>query len=108
MPDQPHILKLVEPQLRIPLERFISARLGREWMVRTSRDLADLACHPAALLSDGNFAVFAKYSDARDGLDQFETELNGLGMLSASPVCACPNRWASFNWKLAASWSWRR
>lgn len=82
VPIQMPPVKFTHPELRIPLERYISSHLEREWTVRSYQDLADLACHPAALLSDGMFPVFTKYSDALNGRDQFETELMGLGMLS--------------------------
>jgi fructosamine-3-kinase len=49
--------------------------------MRHVTDLADLASHPAALLSDGEYAVFAKYSAAHDGLAQFQVELAGLRLL---------------------------
>ncbi len=73
---------LTDDPLRIPLEQFISQKLGHPWTVKNARDLADLACHPAAVLSDGAFAVFAKFSSAANALDQFETELAGLRLLA--------------------------
>jgi protein-ribulosamine 3-kinase len=45
-------------------------------------DMGDYACHPAAILSDGAYAVFAKFSEARNGREQFEIELAGLQSLS--------------------------
>jgi protein-ribulosamine 3-kinase len=74
--------KLTDPALRIPLEAFLSRSLGREWKVRKARDMADFACHPAAILSDGAYPVFAKFSDAPDGLEQFEVELDSLRFLA--------------------------
>jgi protein-ribulosamine 3-kinase len=68
--------------LRAPVERLVSAHTGRPWTVVEAQDLADLACHPAALLSDGTFAVFAKFSDAPNGREQFEIELAGLRLLA--------------------------
>jgi fructosamine-3-kinase len=44
--------------------------------------MADFACHPAAILSDGAYSVFAKFSDAANGAEQFEVELAGLRLLS--------------------------
>jgi fructosamine-3-kinase len=44
--------------------------------------LTDYACHPSAILSDGSYAVFAKFSEAADGFEQFEIELAGLRLLS--------------------------
>lgn len=80
--------------LRLCIEQAVSEHLGRLWAVRHTRDLADFACHPAAILSDGSYAVFAKFSDAEDGREQFEIELAGLrylaeqaGVLIPTPVC---------------------
>ena len=44
--------------------------------------MTDFACHPAAILSDGSFSVFAKFSEAVNGFEQFEIELTGLRLLS--------------------------
>lgn len=41
----------------------------------------DFASHPAAIMTDGSFSVFAKMSGAKNGLDQFEVELAGLQTL---------------------------
>jgi fructosamine-3-kinase len=55
--------------------------------------MSDYACHPCAILSDGSFSVFAKFSDAANGLAQFEVELAGLqrlrdcaGILIPTPI----------------------
>jgi len=68
--------------LRTSVERAMSARLGRAWQAASVRDLGDRACHPCAVLSDGAWAVFAKYSDAPDARPQFEAELVGLRLLA--------------------------
>ena len=75
-------IKLINDSLRVPLEQFVSEQTGRPWKVNESKDLADFACHPAAILSDGSYSVFAKYSEAVNGLEQFEIELAGLRFLS--------------------------
>jgi protein-ribulosamine 3-kinase len=75
-------IKLTNDLLRIPLEQYLSEHLRRQWRVKESRDMADFACHPAALLSDGSFSVFAKFSDAANGMQQFEIELAGLRLLA--------------------------
>ena len=74
--------RLLSDPLRIPLEQAVSAHLGREWKVSQLKDMRDFACHPATILTDGSYAVFAKLSDAANGLEQFEIELAGLGLLS--------------------------
>jgi fructosamine-3-kinase len=82
MPEQPTPIKLTDDALRLPLEGFISGYLKRPWSVKTSTDLIDFACHPASLLSDGSFSVFAKFSDAPNGSEQFEIELASLRLLT--------------------------
>ncbi len=76
-------MQFLAPPLRLPLERRVSEHFGRPWTIQSATDLQDLACHPAALLSDGAAAVFVKLSDAPDGRQQFEVELNGLRLLAA-------------------------
>jgi fructosamine-3-kinase len=78
----PSPVKLTAAPLRLPLEAFISAHLKRTWTVKSSTDLVDLACHPATLLSDGSYPVFAKFSAAPDGFHQFEVEVASLKFLS--------------------------
>jgi fructosamine-3-kinase len=75
-------IKLTYGSLRTALESFISEHLGRPWAVKEAKDLADFACHPAAILSDGAYAVFAKFSEAANGREQFEIEMAGLGLLA--------------------------
>lgn len=75
----PH--RLLSDSLRLPLEQAVSRHLGREWKMIDFRNLRDFACHPAAILSDGSFPVFAKFSDAANGFEQFEIELVGLRLL---------------------------
>lgn len=75
-------IKSIEGSLRSTLELFVSEYTGHNWNVKDARDLADFASHPAAILSDGVHSVFAKFSDAPDGAQQFETELAGLRLLS--------------------------
>jgi fructosamine-3-kinase len=59
--------------------------------------MSDYACHHAALLSDNSYSVFAKFSEAVDGVEQFECELAGLrlltertGVLTPTPVGIVP------------------
>jgi protein-ribulosamine 3-kinase len=44
--------------------------------------MADYASHPAAILSDDSYSVFAKFSDAANGLHQFEVEFASLRYLA--------------------------
>jgi fructosamine-3-kinase len=75
-------VRLANPPLRAPVEREVSEHLDRRWTVEAARDMSDYACHPAAILSDGTYAVFAKFSEADNAWEQFEIELAGLRLLS--------------------------
>lgn len=75
-------IKLIDVSLRSSVEQFVSEYTGRNWKVKEARDMADFACHPAAILSDGDYSVFAKFSDSPDGAEQFEIERAGLRLLS--------------------------
>jgi protein-ribulosamine 3-kinase len=68
--------------LRAAVEGVVSAHLGRPWRIEAVRDMADYASHPSAIMSDGAYGVFAKFSDAVDGRRQFEIELAGLRLLA--------------------------
>ena len=75
-------MQFARDALRIPVERAVSEHLGRSWTAQHVRDMSDFACHPSAILSGGSYSVFAKYSDAPNGDEQFEIELAGLRLLS--------------------------
>lgn len=75
-------VKLTDPVLRLSVEQFVSRQAGRAWRVDAARDMADFACHPAAILSGSGYSVFAKFSDAPDSALQFEVELAGLRLLA--------------------------
>lgn len=77
---EPH--PLLSAGAREALEQLVSRQEGRDWRVKSFEDLHDLSSHPAAILSDGRRAVFAKLSTAANGLDQFEAEAAGLRLLS--------------------------
>jgi protein-ribulosamine 3-kinase len=74
--------KLLSDSCRVPVEQAVSQYLGRKWQVRDVRDFADFASHPALIMSDGLFAVFAKLSEATNGLEQFQLEQAGLKLLT--------------------------
>lgn len=76
--------------LREPLEVAVSDYRGREWRLRRGRDVSDLACHPCAILSDGSFGVFVKYSPAPDAERQFEIERVSLRFLSRNAGVLVP------------------
>ena len=68
--------------LRAPVKQIVSEHTGQRWTIKDARDMTEFACHPCAILSDGSYAVFAKFSDAVNGGEQFEIELAGLRLLA--------------------------
>jgi len=68
--------------LRLPVEELVSDHIGIKWAVKEFRDMNEFSSHPSAILSDGSYSVFVKFSKAANGLEQFETELAGLQLLS--------------------------
>jgi hypothetical protein len=75
-------IRLASNPLRAPLEQIVSEHLDRQWTIIDARDMTDFACHPSAILSDGSYSVFTKFSEAANGIEQFEIELAGLRLLS--------------------------
>lgn len=75
-------IQFLSPDLRKPLEETVSKYVNREWRVSRARDLSDLACHPAAILADGSFEVFAKFSEHAHAAQQFATEKTSLEFLA--------------------------
>jgi len=80
-----------------PVEQCVSEHTGRQWTVKDARDMTEFACHPCAILSDGSYSVFAKFSTAANGFEQFEIELAGLrrlheraGVLTPTPIGIIP------------------
>lgn len=74
--------RLLSDTLRLPLEDSVSTYLGRPWRVHTARDMHDAASHPAAVLSDGTFAVFVKLAEGELAWDRTTRELAGLAALT--------------------------
>ena len=74
-------ISLTNEPLRSPLEALVSQHIGHKWRIQTARDMNDYACHPCAILADDSYTVFAKFSDAGNGQEQFEVELAGLRLL---------------------------
>jgi protein-ribulosamine 3-kinase len=81
---------LRQPVLSSHIERFVGNHLGHSWHITCFENLDDFASHPCALLSDGRYSVFAKFSHAANALDQFETELNSLKLLADLSGVAIP------------------
>jgi protein-ribulosamine 3-kinase len=83
-------MQLLSKPLLGPLEEVVSEYQGRKWQVSSTKDMSDFACHPCAILSDGSFAIFAKYSEAPEAAKQFEIEQAGLQYLSKSTGVLVP------------------
>lgn len=75
-------MRLLNPDLREPLEESVSAYLNQPWYARHARDMSEFACHSCAILSDETFSVFAKFSEEPDAARQFEIEQASLEYLS--------------------------
>jgi fructosamine-3-kinase len=75
-------IKWLSNPLRTPIEEAVSEYRGGAWKMRSESDLSEFACHHCAIVSDGSFAVFFKYSEAVESKRQFEVELSGLQTLS--------------------------
>jgi protein-ribulosamine 3-kinase len=82
MQDQISSVRLANYPLRTLVEQVVSEHARRVWNVKVAKDLTEFACHPCAILSDGSYSVFAKFSEAANGFEQFEFELAGLRLLS--------------------------
>ncbi|NLG99577.1 MAG: fructosamine kinase family protein [Chloroflexi bacterium] len=74
--------RLLKDAYRVPVEQLVSDHYGLNWRVKAFSDMDEYASHPSAILSDGNISVFVKLSEAANGLDQFQVELEGLRLLS--------------------------
>ena len=88
--NQVSTIRLANHPFRIPVEQIVSERLGRKWIVKEARDMTEFASHPCAILSDGAYSVFAKFSEAPNGFEQFEVELAGLRLLSENSGVLTP------------------
>jgi len=84
-------IRLASDPLRAPVEQIVSEQIGRQWTIRDARDMTEFACHPSAILSDGSYSVFAKFSEAVNGSEQFEVELAGLRILAERAGVLTPN-----------------
>jgi fructosamine-3-kinase len=89
--NQIEAFQLLSEPLRVPLEAAVSAYQSKSWRVRRGRDMSDFACHHCAILSDGSFSIFAKFSEEPDAARQFEIELAGLEYLSENAGVMIPN-----------------
>ena len=70
-------------------------------------DMTEFACHHSAILSDGSYSVFAKFSEAANGFEQFEIELAGLRLLSERSGVLTPTPIVLSRLQVELSWSLR-
>jgi len=68
--------------LIISIKDAVTRSIGREWKIKAQKDLSEFAYHRCAVVSDGSFGVFFKYSEAPDANRQFEIELSDIQFLS--------------------------
>ena len=83
-------LALLRRPVRAQIEAAVSSYAGCPWRVSSVQDMSDYACHPCAILSDGSFGVFAKYSQDAEAAEQFECEQAGLRYLSSKAAVKVP------------------
>ncbi len=76
----PHVGELLGHRSQI--ERSVSDHLGRKWYVKEIQDLAEMASHPSAVLSDGEFGVFAKIGSGLKADAQLRCEASGLSEMT--------------------------
>lgn len=76
--------------LRASIEEAVIKNIGRGWRIKFEKDLSEFAYHRCAVLSDGSFAVFFKYSEVADAGRQFEIELSDLRFLSKRAEISIP------------------
>ena len=78
--EQPQIEALLDHRDRI--EAAVSDHVGRNWSIREIQDQTERSSHPSAVLSDGEFGVFAKLGHGRHAAEQFRCEAAGLSAMS--------------------------
>ena len=78
--EEPQIQELLD--YRVPIEASVSSYLGREWHVSEVQDQAGRSSHPAVILSDGEFGVFAKLGVGPCAAEMFRCEAAGLSAIS--------------------------
>ena len=78
--NHPH--PLFNYSFRAAVEQIVSDYRGATWEMMEFRDMNEFSSHPSAILSNGSYSIFVKLSTAANGLEQFETELAGLRLLS--------------------------
>jgi fructosamine-3-kinase len=81
---------LLAPATRQLIETAVSEHLGRTWRVRRWTDLAERSSHPALVLRDDRFGVFAKLADPVEAAAQANSELAGLRLIGESSGVAVP------------------
>ena len=68
--------------IRTTIEETVSKHERRAWRIKSEKDLKEFACHNCAIVSDGSFSAFFKYSEAAEAQRQFDIELSDLQTLS--------------------------
>jgi protein-ribulosamine 3-kinase len=76
--------------IRTSVETTVSHCAGYQWRIWSEKDLSEFAYHRTAIVSDGSFAVFLKYSETDEASRQFENESAGLQTLSAKAGVLAP------------------
>jgi fructosamine-3-kinase len=74
--------RLLDPKTVGTVEEAVSAHIGHTWRISSWTDLAQRASHPAMILRDESYAVFAKLAAADEATLQVNSELAGLRLLA--------------------------
>jgi protein-ribulosamine 3-kinase len=69
-------------RIQASIGQIVSEHRRSRWALSEFRDMNEFSSHPSAILSDGSYPVFVKFSTAENGLEQFRLELEGLRLLS--------------------------
>jgi fructosamine-3-kinase len=81
---------LLAPATRQLIETAVSEHLGRTWRIGRWTDLAERSSHPAMVLQDDRFGVFAKLADPVEAAAQANSELAGLRLIGELSGVAVP------------------
>ena len=64
--------------LKNSVEKAVEEYLGHSWHLLYESDYSEFACHRCAIVSDGSFSVFFKYSEDAQAERQFAAEMSCL------------------------------
>ncbi|MFW5976694.1 MAG: fructosamine kinase family protein [Bacillota bacterium] len=72
---------LMQDNIIYHIEKIVSRFIGSRWEIKVYEDKTELASHNCGIMSDGDYSVFVKLSDAPNARDQFECEARELNKI---------------------------